>query len=534
MKAACFEFSSGHAVSVDDPCRGLNCMLRLVDSGRRHFLVVPPGVMLRAAVLIVAALLLGIACSSAMAQPQPRAPGDIGPSRPPPVVDRAPIPLPSAPGVIRPRAVAQTIYQYSPFFLRLGTAVQQGFDRTPVPEWSWGDGSPDSFGRTAKIWQQPGTFYGRVTGFRGGVRFQQTFRTEVVQNPIDLGAVSCAIRADKQVMCWGYNQSGQVGDGTRTDALTPQRVIGVTDVIGLAVASHQVCALKADRTVVCWGGFIATVDGVATYQLVPKTVAGLSDVRSIAGSSSHFCVVKGDTTVVCWGSNQYDAVGVGIGLAPIPTPVVGVTGAVALALGPTRSCALKVDGTAVCWGGDPIAMPTPDMTPAETAAAVALKAVTGLTGGVAISGDINICFLKMDGTVHCRGYNSRDGDLGEPFKMFRRDVVAPVPGVSGIAALATQSNFPCTLKANGTALCWGDNSNGQIDPASTESILAPTVIPGLSGVAALSTYGRNACALKTSGSLFCWGENYSGQLGTGTLGPRSPPVPVAGGAVFWK
>ena len=530
MKTATFELSSGQARPVGSACIGLNRWLRPERSPRRHALAV-----MRDAMLFAAVLVLTVVCSSASAQLQTRAPGDIGPSRPPPAVDDArPIPLPIAPGVIRPRAVAQTIYQYSPFFLRLGNPAQQGFDARPAPEWSWGDGSPDSFGRTAKIWQQPGTFYGRVTGFRGGVRFQQTFRTEVVQNPIDLGAVSCAIRADKQVMCWGYNQSGQVGDGTRTDALTPRRVIGVTDVIGLAVASHQVCALKADRTVVCWGGFIATVDGVATYQLVPKTVAGLSDARSIAGSSSHFCAVKGDTTVVCWGSSQYFAVGVGIGRADVPTQVVGVSGAVALTLGPTRSCALKTDGTAACWGGDPIAMPVPEMTPAETAAAVALKPVTGLSGGVAMSGDVNICFLKMDGTVHCRGHNGRSRDLGEPPELIKRDAVGPVPGAFGIAALATNSNLLCALKADSKVMCWGNNSNREIDPASSASALPPTVIPGLSGVAALSTYGRNGCALKTSGSLFCWGENYSGQLGTGTLGPRSPPVPVAGGAVFWK
>ena len=530
MKAACFELSPGHAKPACNECIGLDRGLKAADSRSQHFLIATPDT-----VLFAAALMLALVCSSASAQLQTRAPqSDNGPSRPPPWVDPAPRPLPNAPSVLRSRAVAQTIYQYSPFFLRFGAPVQQGFDRTPVPEWNWGDGSPNSFGRTAKIWQHPGTFFGRLTGSRGGVRSQQTFRTDVVQNPINLGAVSCAIRADKQVMCWGYNQSRQVGDGTCTDALTPQRVIGVADVIGLAVASQQVCALKADRTVVCWGGFITTVDGVANYQLVPKTVAGLSDARSIAGSSSHFCAVKGDTTVVCWGSSQYFAVGVGIGRADVPTQVVGVSGAVALTLGPTRSCALKTDGTAVCWGGDPIAMPVPEMTPAETAAAVALKPVTGLSGGVAMSGDVNICFLKMDGTVHCRGYNSSSGELGEPFKRFRRDAVGPVPGAFGIVAIATTGEFPCSLRFNGTVLCWGSNQDGTINPALSASALPPTVVPGLSGVAALSTLGRSACALKTSGSLVCWGSNNLGQLGTGVISPQSRPAPVAGGAVFWK
>src|SRR5882672_1899609 len=46
---------------------------------------------------------------------------------------------------------------------------------------------------------------------------------------VDLGAFhSCARLQDGTVRCWGYNVSGQLGDGTQTDSATPVGVVGIT------------------------------------------------------------------------------------------------------------------------------------------------------------------------------------------------------------------------------------------------------------------------------------------------------------------
>ncbi|HEX9230691.1 MAG TPA: RCC1 domain-containing protein, partial [Jatrophihabitantaceae bacterium] len=38
---------------------------------------------------------------------------------------------------------------------------------------------------------------------------------------------TCAILDDHTVRCWGTNLGGELGDGTRTDRLTPVRVLGL-------------------------------------------------------------------------------------------------------------------------------------------------------------------------------------------------------------------------------------------------------------------------------------------------------------------
>lgn len=38
---------------------------------------------------------------------------------------------------------------------------------------------------------------------------------------------TCAWQADGVVWCWGFNDEGQLGDGTMTNRLTPVRVVGL-------------------------------------------------------------------------------------------------------------------------------------------------------------------------------------------------------------------------------------------------------------------------------------------------------------------
>src|SRR5881397_3725182 len=64
---------------------------------------------------------------------------------------------------------------------------------------------------------------------------------------------TCALLPDRTVQCWGRNDDGQLGDGTRTSSSTPVPVGGLTGAAAVTGGFYHTCALLGDGTVQCWG-----------------------------------------------------------------------------------------------------------------------------------------------------------------------------------------------------------------------------------------------------------------------------------------
>src|SRR6266508_3833645 len=73
---------------------------------------------------------------------------------------------------------------------------------------------------------------------------------------------------------WGYNISGQLGDGTTTNRSTPVQASGLTGVTAIAAGWNHTLALKGDGTVWAWGynGDGQLGDGTTTNRSTPVQV----------------------------------------------------------------------------------------------------------------------------------------------------------------------------------------------------------------------------------------------------------------------
>jgi hypothetical protein len=144
-------------------------------------------------------------------------------------------------------------------------------------------------------------------------------------------------------VCWGAAFLGQLGDGTLKDHSTPEPVIDLSNVIGLAVGGNHSCALVAGGTVKCWGlndsGQVG--DGTTTYRSSPVTVSGLSDVTSISAGVANSCAITSDGSIVCWGNNIAGQLADGT-TTNRPAPVL-VSGSGSLARGDHSVCVRATD-----------------------------------------------------------------------------------------------------------------------------------------------------------------------------------------------
>ncbi len=165
---------------------------------------------------------------------------------------------------------------------------------------------------------------------------------------------SCAILADHTGRCWGWNNQGELGDGTTTDRSAPVPVSGSQQRRCHRFQRRPAhCARLDNGSIRCWGdnelGQLG--DGTTTDRHSPVTVTGIFTATAIAAGHSHTCALLADHTLRCWGHNYFGSVGDGtIVDRRTPVKVVGISTATAITTGAGQSCSILADGSAWCWG----------------------------------------------------------------------------------------------------------------------------------------------------------------------------------------
>ncbi len=299
----------------------------------------------------------------------------------------------------------------------------------------------------------------------------------------------------------------------------------------MAAGSGHTCALTAGGGVVCWGrnDYGQLGDGTTTYQPTPVAVSGLaSGVTAIAAGNDHTCALTAGGGVVCWGFNGDGELGDGTTTDQwTPVAVSGLTSGVkAIAAGGWHTCAVTAADAVVCWGWNGYGQ-LGDGTTTDSLTPVAASGLASGVASVAAAG-YHTCARTALGAALCWGDNSV-GQIGDGTTT-QRETPTGVSGLSsGVATIAAAGYHTCAVTSGGAALCWGWNDYGQLGDGTTTQREKPTAVSGLtSGVASIAVGAYQSCALTSGGGVLCWGANWYGQLGDGTTTQRETPVAVSG------
>ena len=136
------------------------------------------------------------------------------------------------------------------------------------------------------------------------------------------GNHTCGLSFQGLAVCWGFNDSGQIGDGAPVatfqtsfseNRARPVPVLGGFTFTKLAGAADSTCGLAPNGVALCWGknaeGQVG--DGTSVSRTTPVAVVGSKTFSTLVGGAWHVCGLSTDGSAYCWGRNKEGQLGDG-------------------------------------------------------------------------------------------------------------------------------------------------------------------------------------------------------------------------------
>ncbi len=170
------------------------------------------------------------------------------------------------------------------------------------------------------------------------------------------GGHTCAITDRGALFCWGLNNGGQAGTGDGEWSVPePAPVRDIAAVSAVALGTAHSCAITNHGELLCWGqnwnGQVG--NGTTQGQITrPSLVDAEMEFTAVAAGANHSCAVA-DGEVFCWGYNGSGQLGTGDNqIRPRPTLTGPEASVTSVGAGHEHACAVDEDGHVWCWGGN--------------------------------------------------------------------------------------------------------------------------------------------------------------------------------------
>jgi alpha-tubulin suppressor-like RCC1 family protein len=383
---------------------------------------------------------------------------------------------------------------------------------------------------------------------------------------------TAAINSSFKLFTWGYNNNGQLGDGTVINRSSPVQ-IGNKSWSRVLTTEFNTIAIDYSgnantQNLFTWGrgDTILLAEGTTISRSSPVQVGsdywnGLGETETLAVSSK---IANNNETITytqqTWGANVLGTAFTERVSAFIPLPLGTLEGGLTGALSPVfvntsvsydsngKIKFSEANGRAALitsnnklflagentFGGSSVghlgsrANPNIPLLNTSKSTRIGLKSWKQVAAGSA-----HKFAIRSDGALFAWGGNGA-GQLGDGTRISRSSPVQI--GTSSWNFVSTASNHTLAIRADGTLWTWGLNDIGQLGTNNRIARSSPVQIGGGDEWQYVEVDFDMSIALSgTPGNctLYAWGRNTDGQLGDGTVINRSLPV-IIGNALDWK
>ena len=354
---------------------------------------------------------------------------------------------------------------------------------------------------------------------------------------------ACVSLTDQSLRCWGLNTHGEMGDGTSgstvyspTNVSIPQSKTVAS--LSSSSLSETMCAVMGDGSLYCWGENDYGQMGIGTKCTYGSYINGCNGREGVSNPSpvqlpsgrtatavslgeGHACAIMDDGSVWCWGNNEEGQLGVGNtsnsgSWRYSPNQVLTPTGVTASAItaGLKHSCLVATDGRVFCWGfGDAgrlgIGSQNSQIIPTQVSTNSLFVSIS--------AGESHTCGITDLGEALCWGSGWQgvlgNGDLNE----YWTPEPVSLPSGTVVVSITTGYDHTCVVTEDKDLYCWGSDDNNRLN---TEYICSGSditngcyydsrVMPAISqtptgAVASVAGYSFT-CAILANGGVYCSG-----------------------------